>query len=126
MFIAAIQKWTRSTDLLFYLLTAPEIELIANDVLLEEYERYALKLEALNFFQMIYSVVVIVNPSEESILECMPYFPENAMADAVHAATSQQADAILISNDKHFDKIRKTGKIKVWRISEAIEKLLEF
>ncbi len=126
LFIAAVQKWTRSTDLLFYLLTAPEIELIANDVLLGEYKRYALKLEALDFLQRINSGVVIVNPSEESIMECKPYFPENATADAVHAATCLQAGAVLISNDKHFDKIRNMGIIKVWKISETIEKLIEF
>jgi predicted nucleic acid-binding protein len=46
------------------------------------------------------------------------------LADAVHAATCLQSNAVLISNDKHFDKIRDMRIIEVWKISEAIEKLL--
>lgn len=38
----------------------------------------------------------------------------------MHAATALQADAVLITNDKDFDAIRKSGTIEVWRISEAI------
>jgi hypothetical protein len=31
---------------------------------------------------------------------------------------------ILISNDRHFEKIRQAGTIEVWTISEAIVKML--
>ena len=53
LFIAAVKKWTRSTDLLIYLLTGHEIELIANDVLLGEYRKYALELGALDLAQFL-------------------------------------------------------------------------
>lgn len=125
LFIAAIKKWTRSTDLLVYLLTDPEIELVANDVLLGEYCKFALQLGASEFFELIHSVVIIVNPSEEYITDCKQYFPKNEMADAVHAATCLQSNAVLISNDKHYDTIRNMKIIEVWKISEAIEKLLK-
>ena len=125
LFIAAIKKSTRSTDLLVYLLTDPEIELIANDVLLGEYSKFALKLGALEFFELINSVVAVVNPSKECVMNCKQYFPKNEMADAVHAATCLQYDAVLISNDKHYDKIRNMKIIEVWKISEAIKKLPE-
>lgn len=46
------------------------------------------------------------------------------IADAVHAAACLQSGAVLISNDKHFDGIRKMKIIEVLKISEAIEKLL--
>jgi predicted nucleic acid-binding protein len=69
--------------------------------------------------------VIIDNPSEEYVSDCKQYFPKNEMADAVHAATCLQSNAVLISNDKHFDKIRKLKIIEVWKISEAIEKLLD-
>ncbi len=123
LFIAAIKKHSRSTDLLVYLLTDPEIELIANDVLLGEYSRFALKLGASELFELIQNVVAVVNPSEECIIDCKQYFPKNELADAVHAATCLQYDAVLISNDKHFDKIRNMKIIEVWKISDAIEKL---
>lgn len=125
LFIAAIKKWASSTDLLIYLLTDPEIELISNDVLLGEYSKFALELGASEFFELIQSVVIIVNPSEEYVSECKQYFPKNEMADAVHAATCLQSNAILISNDKHFDKIKEMKIIEVWKISETIKKLLK-
>ncbi|NJD78666.1 MAG: PIN domain-containing protein [Candidatus Methanoperedens sp.] len=124
LFIAAVKKWTHSTDLLVYLLTDPEIGLLANDVLICEYRKYALELDAMDFFEVIHSDVRIVNPSEESIIKCKLYFPETEAADAVHAATCMQFGAVLISNDKHFDKISEQGIIEVWKISEGIKKLL--
>ncbi len=57
-------------------------------------------------------------------MKCKTYFPENEIADAVHAATCIDFDAVLISNDKHFDKIKNTKIIEVWNINKAIEKLL--
>lgn len=125
LFISAIKKWAKSTDLLIYLLTDPEIELIANDVLLAEYSKFSQELQAPEFFELIHSVVIIDNPSEEHVSDCKQYFPKNQMADVVHAATCLQSDAVLISNDKHFDKIRDMKIIEVWKISEAIEKLLK-
>jgi predicted nucleic acid-binding protein len=124
LFISAIKKWAKSTDLLIYLLTDPEIELIANDVLLGEYSKFGLELGASEFFELIQSVVKNVNPSEEYVSDCKQYFPKNEMADVVHAATCLQYNAVLISNDKHFDKISEMKIIEVWKISEAIEKLL--
>jgi len=125
LFISAIKKWAKSTDLLIYLLTDPEIELIANDVLLGEYSKFASELHTPELFELIHSVVIIDNPSEENVLDCKQYFPKNQMADAVHAATCLQSNAVLISNDKHFDKMREMKIIEVWKISEAIEKLLK-
>jgi len=55
---------------------------------------------------------------------CSKYFPKNEIVDIVHAATCLQENAILITNDKHFDKISKNKIIEVWSISKAIENLL--
>ena len=42
VFIAAVKKgWTKTTDLILNLLTNPDFEIIANDVLLAEYEKYS-------------------------------------------------------------------------------------
>lgn len=84
LFIAAVKKWTRSTDLL----------------------------------------VKIDNPSEDNVIKCKKFFPENAIADVVHAATCLQSGAVLITNDKHFNEIRNRKIIEVWKISEAIKRLL--
>ncbi|OPY47221.1 MAG: hypothetical protein A4E46_00565 [Methanosaeta sp. PtaU1.Bin016] len=45
-------------------------------------------------------------------------------ADTVHAATCLHTGAVLISNDAHFDRINDAGIIEVWKISEAIKRIL--
>ncbi len=51
VFIAAIKRgWTKTTDLILHLLTNPEFEIIANDVLITEYEKYTRELNAEEFF----------------------------------------------------------------------------
>jgi predicted nucleic acid-binding protein len=55
---------------------------------------------------------------------CRPFFPESEFADIVHAATCLEAEAILISNDAHFNEIKKSALIEVWNISEAIRRIL--
>ncbi len=126
VFIAAVKKgWTKTTDLILNLLTNPEFEIIANDVLLAEYEKYSRELGAREFFEFLKVRISILNPSENEIEKCRPYFPENEAADVVHAATCLKAKAILITNDKHFDAIKETGLVDVWSISEAINRITE-
>lgn len=124
VFISAVKGgWTKTTDLLLYLLTNPDFEIVANDVLIAEYEKYAERFEAEGFFEFLKSRVNIVNPSGDEIEVCKQYFPEKELADAVHAATCLKAKAVLITNDRDFEKIKKAGLIRVWSISEAIENL---
>ena len=41
----------------------------------------------------------------------------------MHAATCLQAKAVLITNDRDFDRIKESGIIEVWSIREAIRRL---
>lgn len=124
LFIAAIKRGkTRSTELLLIFLDGPW-ELVANDILISEYERYARKFEADVFLKILLSKVVVIEQSEEDILACKPFFPTTEGADIVHAATCLHVGATLISNDAHFKRIKEEGLIEVWSISEAIERLL--
>ncbi|WP_297504536.1 PIN domain-containing protein, partial [Thermococcus sp.] len=66
----------------------------------------------------------IVNPSREEVLRLLPYFPPTQIADAVHAATCMKTGAVLITNDRHFEKVAEEGLIEVWSISEAIRRIL--
>jgi predicted nucleic acid-binding protein len=43
----------------------------------------------------------------------------------VHAATCLYADAILITNDNHFNKIKNDGLVEVWSNTKAIKRLLD-
>ena len=126
VFIAAVKKgWTKTTDLLLSLLTNPEFEIVADDVLLAEYEKYSKESSAREFYEFLKIRITISNPSEDDIEKCKPYFPENEVADVVHAATCLKSKAVLITNDKHFDAIKETGLVDVWSISEAINRITE-
>ncbi len=125
VFIAAVKRgWTDTTELLLHFLTSKRYTLVANDVLMAEYRKYAEKLNALDFYDFIRRRVTIVNPSREEVLRVLPYFPETQLADAVHAATCLKSGAILVTNEGHFEKVSRAGIIEVWSISRAIKTLL--
>ena len=126
VFIAAAKKgWTRTTELAIRLIDGPE-DLIANEALIAEYGKYAEDLgeKAELLFRYLLLKVVVLEVSDEEIAMCLPFFPEGQYADVLHAATSMSAKAVLISNDRHFEKIRNAGLIEVWTISEAMVRLL--
>lgn len=126
VFIAAAKRgWTRTTDLVLRLVDGEE-DLIANEALIGEYRKYASELGdygQLLLDQLLHKVVVL-EISDEVITRCKPLFPEGQDADILHAATCLSAGGILISNDRHFDKIKEARIIEVWTISEAIAKKL--
>ena len=60
---------------------------------------------------------------EKAVSRCRPYLPDGEDADVLHAATSLQSGAVLITNDRDFDRIKASGVIEVWSIGEAIRRL---
>ena len=126
VFIAAAKRgWTRTTDLVLRLVEGDE-DLIANEALIGEYRKYAGDLGdyGMLLFDQLSQKAIVLEISEEIIARCMPFFPEGQVADLLHAATCLSVDGILISNDRHFEKIRQARIIEVWTISEAIAALL--
>jgi predicted nucleic acid-binding protein len=99
-------------------------QIFACGVLLAEYEKYAQQLDAEYVFFYMKSRIILTDQSEDEVQRCKPFFPESQASDVVHAATCLHTAAVLITNDKHFDKIRDAGIIRVWSISEAIKNLL--
>jgi predicted nucleic acid-binding protein len=125
VFIAAVKrKWTKSTELIYYLLDSPA-ELFANELLIFEYEKYARGLGTYELLNYMKKTVIQVNPSQEEIDACAPFFPKSELSDIVHAGTCLYADAILITNDNHFNKIKNSGLVKVWSNTKAIKILLD-
>jgi len=132
--IAAFKSgWTKTTELLLELLTSPEYELVGNSVLLEEYRRWVLRLSmedlalqepATTLYSLLKDRMKIVEPDREHLEACEPYFPESERADLYHAATCLKTGATLITNDRHFDEIRRAKIIEVLRTSEAIRRIL--
>lgn len=125
VFIAAVKRgWTKSTELVYHLLDGPA-ELFADELLIFEYEKYAKALDAYDLLNYLKKAVIQANPSQEEIDACAPFFPESVLSDAVHAATCLYVDAILITNDKHFDRIKKNEPVEVWSNTKAIKRLLD-
>ena len=68
--------------------------------------------------------VDVVRIGQELIGACIAYFPQSESADILHAATSLETGAILIMNDRHFRKLKESGRVKIWSMTEAIKTLL--
>lgn len=129
LFIAAIKnpkKETNSLRLLLELIDDASIALIGNDFLIMEMEKYAQVFESNRGNEILQKLIAkteVIDVKEKFLYLCKSYFPEEELIDIYHAATCLQGDAILITNDRHFDKINDEKIIEVWSISRAIEEL---
>lgn len=130
VFVAAIknpEKKAGALDLILELISNEDLHLIGNDLLLMEFERYSEKFRSKTASQLIKRLkdkMKAVDVDENNIKKCDKYFANENIVDSVHAATCLQEKSILITNDKHFDKISKNKIIEVWSISKAIKTLL--
>jgi predicted nucleic acid-binding protein len=130
VFVAAIknpEKKVGALDLILELISNDEIRLLGNDLLFLEFERYFQKFKsktASNLIKRLKNKMAIVDVGEDYVIKCSSYFAKDNIVDIVHAATCLQENSILITNDRHFDKISKNKVIEVWSISKAIETLL--
>jgi len=131
IFISAIKnprKQTNSIRLVLHIIEEPSISLVGNDLLVEEMVRYAELLRSETAAILLYALIAkmkIVNIQENYLKICKLYIETPNKADILHAATCLQTNAVLISNDHHFDKIRDEKIIKVWSSKEAIDKFLK-
>ena len=129
LYIAAIKnpkKETSSLKLLLELINNTTIEFIGNEFLIMEMEKYAEIFESKRgkeIFRKLIGKNKVVDVDEKFLRLCKPYLPKDELIDVYHAATCLQEDAILITNDKHFDKIKDNKIIEVWSISKAIVEL---
>lgn len=127
LFIAAIKnpkKETASLRLLLELIDDASIMLIGNEFLIIEMEKYAQVFESKRgkeILQKLIDKTEVFDVDEKFLRLCKSYFPEDELIDIYHAATCLQEGAVLITNDRHFDKINDKKIIEVWSISKAIE-----
>ena len=127
LFIAATKnpkKETTSLRLLLYLIEDTAIAFMGNEFLIMEMEKYAQVFESIRGKEILRKLIdktEVVDVDEKFLRLCKSYFPEDELIDIYHAATCLQTDAILITNDRHFDKINDEKIIEVWNISKAIK-----
>lgn len=113
-------------DLILECINNKEISLVGNPILIEEMTKYQVAFDsptANALFLLLRQKTSIIIPKEETIAECRKYFPETQFKDILHAATAMDAKAVVLTNDKHFNKIKETGKLEVWDIPTAINLL---
>ena len=104
-----------------------KIKLVADELLLDEMLRYAELLQsqtAATLVEALLSKTSVVSVSRNYRKICKTYIETPDKADILHAATCLQIGATLITNDHHFDRVRKEGIINVWTITEAIDSRL--
>lgn len=133
VFIAAFKSgYTATTGLLLKLLLDPNVELVADEVLLEEYKKWfnhissklpSIREQAETLYRLLEAKATIITPRKEDIEAVKPYIPETEPADIYHAATCLRAGAILVTNDKDFKNLRNHAKMEIWSMTEAIRKL---
>jgi len=127
LFISAIKhprKQTGTLGLILHIIGEPTINLVGNDLLVEEMARYAELLTSETAATILHALIAkmeIVNVQQNYLKICKGYIETPDKADILHAATCLQTNAVLISNDHHFQKIRDEGIIKVWTAAEAIK-----
>ena len=127
LFIAAIKnpkRETASLRLLMELTDDATIVLIGNEFLVMEMEKYAQVFESRRGKEILRKLIdktEVMDVDEKFLRLCKSYFPEDQLIDIYHAATCLQEGAVLITNDRHFDRINDEKIIEVWSISEAIE-----
>jgi len=123
----AKEREITSLSLLVKLIVDPSTELFGNQVLLREYQRFGEELNSDILTQILSELAAKVQVSTEvpddALVRCLGFFPEKNAKDVFHATTCLVTGAVLITNDRDFDRIRDSGLIEVWSISEAIRKL---
>ncbi len=126
VFVAAVKDPRRETStfrLIVALLQREDVELVGDDILAEEYLRYAQAFPSPTAAALAAAIIRrmdIVSIDERFLAACRPYVPEAAAADLVHASACLKTGAILVSSDRHFESIRKAGLVSVMRTTVAI------
>ena len=128
VYVSAVKDPLNETEtfrLIIRLLQDERFGLVGSDVLALELLRYAERFPsatAATLATAMLEKMSIVRVEERFIVACSSYFPPQSVADCLHAATCLQTGAVLVSNDRDFDKIRKAGLVDVLRTSEAIRR----
>ena len=100
------------------------IELIGNEFLIMEMEKYSQVFESergKEILQKLINKMKVIDVNERFLRICKSYFPKDELIDVYHAATCLQNRAILITNDRHYNKINDEKIIEVWSISKTID-----
>ena len=128
-FVAAIKHPRRETATLRFLITllrTEDVALVCNEHWAEELLRYAeaFRSETATWLaSALLDRARLVRVAPRYVKLSAQYVTTRDVADVIHAATCLQEHAILITNDRHFDRIRDEGIVEVWSIAQALRSL---
>ncbi len=129
VFVAAVKNPRRETATLRFLLALldrDDVRLVGNPYWVEEMVRYAEEFRSETAAWLVGALLSrtrVVRVARNFIVVVAKFVTTPDPADLLHAATCLQERAVLVSNDRHFDRIRDEGVIEVWSISKAIRSL---
>lgn len=131
LFVAGIKAFperkTNSLKLLLHLIGREDADLIVDDLLAEEYKKYAERFGGERTQAVIKALLTgakIIEPADRFIRSVKPYFDQKSSPeDIIHAAAAIQKGAIIITNDSDFDDAAEEGIIEVWSHSKAMKEL---
>lgn len=129
LFVAGIKAFperkTNSLRLLLHLIDQEDVNLVLDDVLSEEYKKYAERFggeRTRTVIKALLSEAKITDPCDRFVRAVKPYFDEESSPeDIIHAAAALQEGAIIITNDSDFGAAAEGGIIEVWSHSRAMK-----
>lgn len=130
VFVAAIAHPKRSTGtlrLILHMIADYRVRLVGNTYLAEEMMRYTEiypSETATLLIEAMASKIEFIDVDGKYLKICRGYISTSDLTDIAHAATCLQTGSTLISDDRHFDRIREEGIIDVWSTKTAIDELL--
>lgn len=131
LFVSAIknpEKKPGSLDLLLELINSDDVSLIGNIYLIKEIEKYQKRFDsetARELLKELKQKIEVKDIAPKTARVCRPYFPDSERVDVMHAATCLKEGAVIITNDRDFDRIHEEGIIEVWSITRAMKELVE-
>ncbi len=130
VFVAAIAHPNRETGtlrLILHLIVDDRVRLVGNIYLAEEMMRYTEiypSETATLLIEALASKMEFVGVEGRYLKMCRGYIGTSDPSDVAHAATCLQTGSTLISDDRHFDRIRDEGIVDVWSTKRAFDELL--
>src|SRR5438132_11824065 len=120
--VKSVPRVTGSLRLIVHLLAA-DVRLVGNELLAEEYLRYAQLLPSPTATALAVSILgalEIIRVEERFVLACTPYFAGKKRKDCVHGATCLQLGATLVSNHHDFDAVGQAGVLRRITVNQAV------
>jgi predicted nucleic acid-binding protein len=125
--IAHPNRETGTLRLILHLIADDGVRLVGDIYLAEEMMRYTEiypSETATLLIEALASKMEFVGVEGRYLKMCRGYIGTSDPSDVAHAATCLQTGSTLISDDRHFDRIRDEGIIYVWSTKRAFDELL--